>query len=54
MIIAQLLLDDLTSKAKESLRLRMTMDFDSGSGGSYLLGNNRGVMLTVSKCWKVL
>ena len=30
------------------------MDFDSGSGGSYLLGNNRGVMLTVSKCWKVL
>ena len=30
------------------------MDFDSGAGGSYLLGTNRGVMLTVSKCWKVL
>lgn len=30
------------------------MDFDSGSGGSYLLGNNRGVMLTISKSWKVL
>ena len=30
------------------------MDFDSGSGGSYLLGNNRGVMFTVSKSWKVL
>ena len=30
------------------------MDFDSGSGGSYLLGNNKGVMLTISKSWKVL
>ena len=25
------------------------MDFDSGSGESYLLGNNKGVMLTISK-----
>lgn len=30
------------------------MDFDRGSGGSYLLGNNKGVMLTISKTWKVL
>ena len=30
------------------------MDFDSGSGGSHLLGNNKGVMLTISKSWKVL
>lgn len=30
------------------------MDFDSGSGGSYLLGNNKGVMFSVSKSWKVL
>ncbi len=30
------------------------MDFDSGSGGSYLLGNNKGVMLTISKSWKIL
>ena len=29
-------------------------DFDSGSGGTYLLGNNKGVMLTISKSWKVL
>ena len=29
-------------------------DFDSGSDGAYLLGNNRGVMVTVSKSWKVL
>lgn len=29
-------------------------DFDSGSDGAYLLGNNRGVMVTVSKTWKVL
>lgn len=29
-------------------------DFDSGSGGAYLLGNNKGVMLTISKSWKVL
>ena len=29
-------------------------DFDSGSDGAYLLGNNRGVMLTISKSWKVL
>lgn len=30
------------------------MDFDSGSGGEYLLGNNLGVMLTVRRTWKVL
>ena len=30
------------------------MDFDSGGGGAYLLGNNKGVMLTISKSWKVL
>lgn len=29
-------------------------DFDSGSDGAYLLGNNRGGMVTVSKTWKVL
>lgn len=29
-------------------------DFDSGAGGTYLLGNNKGVMLTISKSWKVL
>ena len=29
-------------------------DFDSGSGGAYLLGNNRGGMVTVGKTWKVL
>ena len=29
-------------------------DFDSGSDGAYLLGNNRGVVVTVSKTWKVL
>ena len=29
-------------------------DFDSGSDGAYLLGNNRGVMVTVSRTWKVL
>lgn len=29
-------------------------DFDSGSDGTYLLGNNKGVMLTISKSWKVL
>ena len=29
-------------------------DFDSGSDGAYLLGNNRGVMVTVSKTWKML
>ena len=30
------------------------IDFDSGSGGEYLLGNNLGVMLTVRRTWKVL
>lgn len=29
------------------------MDFDSGSDGSYLLGNNRGLMVTVNRTWKV-
>lgn len=30
------------------------MDFDGGSGGSYLLGNNKGVMLTISRQWQIM
>ena len=30
------------------------LDFDSGSGGSYLLGNNKGVMLTISRQWQIM
>lgn len=30
------------------------MDFDSGSGGSNLLGNNKGVMLTISRQWQIM
>ena len=30
------------------------MDFDSGSGGLYLLGNNKGVMLTISRQWQIM
>ena len=36
------------------ISLSGAMDFDSGAAGAYLLGNNRGVILTVARTWQIM